>query len=90
VQAALPSGQPHAVAPQTYQASTAGELTYGKDKAHDMLKLKRQELNSEADGGLAQPQDVTGAVVPYSTDAICAVTCQSCSAVVLQRTNSVV
>lgn len=59
-EAALPSEQPHAVDPQTYQASTAGELTYGKDKAHDMLKLKRQELSSEANGGLAQPQDVTG------------------------------
>ncbi len=33
VQTALPSEQPHAVDPQTYQASTAGELTYGEDKA---------------------------------------------------------
>lgn len=66
VQAALPSERPHAVDLQTYQASTAGQLTYGKDKAHDMLKLKRQELSSEANGGLAQPQDVTGAVVPLT------------------------
>ncbi len=77
MQAALSSEQPHAMDPQTYQASTAGELTYGKAKAHDMLKLKRQELSSEADGGLAQPHDITGAVVPYSTAAICIVPCCS-------------
>ncbi len=52
------SDKPHSVDPQTYQASTAGELTYGKDKAHDMLKLKRDGGNDK--GGLAHPQDVTG------------------------------
>ncbi|KAL0041833.1 hypothetical protein WJX79_005958 [Trebouxia sp. C0005] len=67
-EAALPSTQPHTVDPQTYQASTAGELTYGKDKAHDMLKLKRQELSSEPEGGLAQPQDVTGLATMAPSD----------------------
>ena len=69
LQAALPSEQPHAVDTQTYQASTAGELTYGKDKAHDMLKLKRQELMSEAD--VVLPSHMTSQVLLSPTVLMC-------------------
>ena len=46
--------------PQTFQAQTAGELTYGKEKAQEMLALKRGSGTAADQGGLAQPQDVTG------------------------------
>ena len=48
----------HTVDPQTFQASTAAELTFGKDKAHQMLSLKRGDKGGA--GNLAQPQNVTG------------------------------
>ncbi len=69
VQTASPSKQPHNVDPQTYQASTAGELTYGKDKAHTMLKLKRQELSSEAD--VVLPSHMTSQVLLSPTVLMC-------------------
>ena len=58
--AASQSQAQQSVDPQTYQAQTAGELTYGKKKAQDMLALKRGSGNGDSQGGLAQPQDVTG------------------------------
>ena len=64
------SSQPQIVDPQTFQASTAGELTYGKDRARDMLKLKRSSNNDQADTGLAHPQDVSG-VLSCSNTAFC-------------------
>ena len=48
--------------PGTFQASTAGELTFGKDKARDMLKLKKAGQDNQASTGLAHPQDVSGTV----------------------------
>lgn len=50
----------HSIDPQTYQGQTAGELTYGKEKAQDMLALKRGSGGLTNKGGLAQAQDVTG------------------------------
>lgn len=58
--AASQSQAQQSVDPQTYQGQTAGELTYGKEKAQDMLALKRGSGNIDNQGGLAQPQDVTG------------------------------
>ena len=52
-------GQPP-IDPQTFQAQTAGELTYGKEKAQEMLALKRGSGTAADQVGLAQPQDVTG------------------------------
>lgn len=49
------------VDPQSFQASTAAELTYGKDKARQMLDLKRDSGGADQSGSLSQPQDVTGA-----------------------------
>ena len=51
----------HRVDPQTFQASTAAELTYGKDKARQMLDLKRDSSRADEGGRLSHPQDVTGA-----------------------------
>lgn len=45
--------------PQTYQGQTAGELTYGKEKAKEMLALKHSSDSRDSQGGLAQAQDVT-------------------------------
>ena len=51
------------VDPQTFQASTAAELTYGKEKARQMLDLKRENGAADKSGGLSQAQDVTGVSV---------------------------
>lgn len=55
--------------PQTFQASTAAELTYGKDNARQMLDLKRGGGEEETEGksGLSHPQDVTGDQIHHLT-----------------------
>ena len=61
-QASSEAEEPQRVDPQTFQASTAAELTYGKDKARQMLNLKRGGVEEEGEGrgSLSHPQDVTG------------------------------
>ena len=61
IQAAAEAEGPRRVDPQTFQASTAAELTYGKDKARQMLDLKRENGRADDISGLSQPQDVKGA-----------------------------